>query len=71
MNVVSLLIRCYCTKEICREWGEATLLIIYQNPSYFNALTRVVTGKVTGFVKAVQNAVGVLGVFRISTKGHL
>ena len=62
-NVALLLNHHYCTKEICREWGEATLLIIYQNPSYFNTLTRVVIGKVTGFVKAVQNAVGVLGVF--------
>ena len=40
-----------------------TFFIIYQNPSYFNTLTHVVTGKVTGFVKTVQNAVGVLGVF--------
>lgn len=68
-NVASLLIHHYCTKETCCEWREATLLIIYQNSSYFNTLTRVVTGKVTGFVKAVQNTVGVLGVFRISTKG--
>lgn len=64
-NVASHLIHHYCTKETCCEWREATLLIIYQNSSYFNTLTRVVTG----FVKIVQNTVGVLGVFRISTKG--